>query len=184
MRTDGGLAAEHDCIGAVEDLHDGTQSAKRLSLDCDDLTHRVEDVVGLGSGRPGLRYHALEHLRGDDDGPPLAVTLGHDLLLGDRDLRPVRRTDEDSEDGRGAGAADGGISTPRSPRATMMASLSAMISSMFLTAVGRSILLMTLIFLLPNPSRQRRTFRTSSAFPKDADQLLFLVRRRRAWACL
>jgi hypothetical protein len=72
-----------------------------------------------------LRRHGLEHLGRNDDRPALSVALAHNFLLSDGHFGPVyagyiysvRFTQVYLLE-----AAYGGISTPRSPRATMIPS--------------------------------------------------------------
>lgn len=65
--TLGGLAAEHDAVGTVDD--------------------GVADVADLGAGGARVLDHALEHLGSADDRLAGHVAHGDQLLLGGEDLR-------------------------------------------------------------------------------------------------
>ncbi len=84
--SDGGFAAEHDGVGAVED--------------------GVGDVADLGAGGACLLDHGLEHLSGDDDGFSGRLTAADKLFLDDGDLGDVHF---DAEVAAGDHEAVGGV---------------------------------------------------------------------------
>ena len=82
------------------------------------IEHGGGDVGDFGARRHGRLRHAFEHLRCDDDGLSGTAGLARDLLLQTRH------------------ALDRGISTPRSPRATMKPSPAAMMASRIVNCRG------------------------------------------------